>query len=225
LDITLRGLYARGIGDTRLLVGVYVDDMIVIGGCNKVISRFKKQMQAEFKMNDLDPLSFYLGIVVQQDRGKIILSQEHMLPELWIKQDGAYATRIVDKAGLIGCNPCATHMEPRIKLSKNSFAPVADGTKYRSFVGSMRYLVNTRPDIAYSVGLVSRFMEKPIEKHFAAVKCIIRYVAGTINLGCQCRRNEKCKLVVFCDSDLAGDIDTSKSTTRVAYFLGRNLVS
>jgi hypothetical protein len=89
----------------------------------------------------------------------------------------------------------------------------------------MRYLVNTRPDIAYSVGLVSRFMEKPIEKHFAAVKRIIRYVVGTINLGCQCRRDEKCKLVVFCDSDLAGDIDTSKSTTRVAYFLGRNLVS
>jgi hypothetical protein len=58
------GLYARGEGVTRLLIDVYVDVLIVIGGCNKTISSFKEQMQAEFKMSDLDSLSFYLGIEV-----------------------------------------------------------------------------------------------------------------------------------------------------------------
>jgi hypothetical protein len=196
-----------------LLVGVYVDDLIVIGGCSKTISNFKEQMQAEFKMSDLGSLSFYLGIEVHQNKGRITLSQ------------GAYAAKIVEKAGLTECNPCATPMEPRIKLSKNSSAPAVDGTLYRSLVGSLRYLVNTRPDLAFSVGLVSRFLEKPTEDHMAAVKRIIRYVAGTIHLGCQYGRDENYKLVGFCDSDLAGDVDSSKSTTGVACFLGRNLVS
>jgi hypothetical protein len=116
-------------------------------------------------------------------------------------------------------------MEPRIKLSKTSSAPVVDGILYRSLVGSLRYLMNTRPDMAFSVGLVSRFMEKPTEDHMAVVKRIIRYVAGTIHLGCQYSRDENYKLVGFYDRDLAGDVDSSKSTTGVACFLGRNLVS
>jgi hypothetical protein len=207
------GLYARSEGDTRLLVGVYVDDLIVIGGCSKTVNNFKEQMQTEFKMSNLDSLSFYLGIEVHQNMGRITLSQ------------GAYTAKIVEKAGLTGCNPCAKSMEPRIKLSKTSSAPAVDGTLYISLVGSLRYLVNTRPDLAFLVGLVSRFMEKPTEDHMAAVKRILRHVVGTIHLGCQYNRDENYKLVGFCDSDLAGDIDSSKSTTGMACFLGRNLVS
>jgi hypothetical protein len=59
--------------------------------------------------------------------------------------------------------PCATPMEPRLKLSKESSAPPVDGTMFRSLVGILRYLVNTRPDIAYSTGYVIRFTEKPTQ--------------------------------------------------------------
>jgi hypothetical protein len=207
------GLYARGTRNTRLLLGVYVDDLIVMGSCSREINSFKKQMQAEFKMSDLGPLSFYLGIEVHQQKGRITLSQ------------GAYAARIVEKAGLAGCNPCATPMEPRLKLSKNSSAPTVDETMYRSLVNSLRYLVNTRPDLAFSVGYVSRFLERPTEEHLAAVKRIIRYVVGTVHLGCQYGRNDNWKLVGYSDSDLTGDIDSSKSTTGLAYLLGENLIS
>jgi hypothetical protein len=224
LDITLKkigfyksplehGLYARGLGNTKLLVGVYVDDLVVMGECSRQINEFKKQMQAEFKMTDLGPLSFYLGIEVHQDRGKITLSQ------------GAYAARIVERARLTGCNPCATPMESRLRLSKYSSAPAVDETLYKSRVGSLRYLVNTRPDLAFSVWYVSRFLEKPTEEHLAVVKRIIRYVAGTMHLGCQYGRNDNWKLVGYSDSDLVGDTDSSKSTTSVAFLLGENLVS
>jgi hypothetical protein len=206
-------LYARGNLESRLFIGVYVDDLIVIGSCNKMISEFKKQMQEEFKMSDLGPLNFYLGIEVHQKKGSITLSQ------------GAYAARIVDKVGLIGCNPCATPMKHRLRLSKESLAPLVDGTTYRSLVGNLRYLVNTRPDLAFSVGYVSRFMEQPTEEHLTAVKRIIRYVAGTLNLGCQYGRDDQWNLIGYCDSDLAGDIDSSKSTTEVAYFLCKNMTS
>jgi hypothetical protein len=65
------GLYARGNSDTRLLVGAYVDDLIIIRGCTKVINTFKAQMMAQFKMSGMDTLSFCLGIEVHQKRGVI----------------------------------------------------------------------------------------------------------------------------------------------------------
>jgi hypothetical protein len=86
---------------------------------------------------------------------------------------------------------------------------------YRSLVGSLRYLVNTRPDIAFSVGYVSRFMEKPTQEQFGVVKRIIRYVAGTVNFGCLYRKDEEWKLYGYSDSDMSGDIDTRKNTSGI----------
>ena len=87
-------------------------------------------------------------------------------------------------------------------------------------VGSLRYLVNTRPDLAYSVGIVSRFMEAPTTEHWAAVKHILRYIKGTTNFGCvylREKRNETVELLGYSDSDLAGDIDDRKSTSGVEH--------
>jgi len=96
---------------------------------------------------------------------------------------------------------------------------------YRSIVGSLRYLVNSRPDLAYSVGYVSRFMEAPTAEHLVAVKRVLRYVAGTLQFGCCYRRKKEAQLVGYSDSDLAGDIDTRKSTTGVVFFLGGNVIT
>ena len=74
-------------------------------------------------------------------------------------------------------------MEERLKLTKASTAAKVDATLYRSIVGGLRYLVHTRPDIAFAVGYVSRFMEDPREDHWAAVKRLLRYVMGTVNHG------------------------------------------
>lgn len=68
---------------------------------------------------------------------------------------GAYAERIVEKAGLVGCNPCATQMETRTKLREDIIAPSVNGTEYKSLVGNLRYFVNIRQDLAYVVGYMS----------------------------------------------------------------------
>lgn len=206
------GLYARGTGRGRLLVGVYVDDLVIVGGDEDTITVFKRQMMEEFKMSDLGSLSFYLGIQVHQEGGVITLNQ------------AAYAAQIVEKARLEGCNPCSTPMEPRLKLSKESMASLVDATEYKSLVGSLRYLVNSRPDLAFAVGYVSRFMEKPTVEHMVAVKRIVRYVAGTIQFGCRYMRGGEGKLHGYSDSDMARDLDTRKSTTGVLFFLGNNPV-
>jgi len=89
-------------------------------------------------MSDLGLLSYYLGIQVEQKEGVTTLCQN------------SYALKILEQAGTKGC------MENRLKLSKKDDSAPVDATKYRSM---MRYLVNTRPDIAYSVGIVSRYMD------------------------------------------------------------------
>jgi hypothetical protein len=161
-------VYLRGSGDRCLVVGVYVDDLVITGGNNSDISAFKEEMKSKFQMSDLGLLHYYLGLEVTQSEAGITVCQS------------AYAAKILESAGLAGCNPSHTPMEPRLKLSKQSAAPLVDPTMYRSIVGSLRYLVNSRPDLAYSVGYVSRFMEAPTTEHLVAVKRVLRYVAGTL---------------------------------------------
>jgi hypothetical protein len=73
-------------------------------------------------------------------------------------------------------------MEEWLKLSKHSTAAKVDATHYRSIIGGLRYLTHTRPDIAFAVGYVSRFIEDPREDHWTAVKRLLRYVKGTLDL-------------------------------------------
>ncbi|XP_021616523.1 secreted RxLR effector protein 161-like [Manihot esculenta] len=118
-------------------------------------------------------------------------------------------------------------MDTRVKLNRSDGSPPVDATLYRSAIGSLRYLVNTRPDLAYSVGIVSRFMEAPTTKDLEAVKQILRYVKGTLHHGCIYNKVEEdeFKLVGYSDSDLAGDVDDRKSTIGVIYFLGQSPIT
>ena len=61
-------VYKRGARKTIVILGVYVDDLIVTGSEKKEIQAFKKQMTEEFEISDLGLLSFYLGIEVDQQR-------------------------------------------------------------------------------------------------------------------------------------------------------------
>lgn len=208
------GLYTRSDGEKRLVVGIYVDDLIITGGSTEVINTFKTEMKTLFRMSDLGVLSYYLGIEVRQGRRGIELLQ------------AAYAKKILEKAGMGTCNPCATPMEARLKLSKQSTSPAVDATEYRSLIGSLRYLMNTRPDMAFAVGYLSRFMENPRQEHLAAMKHLLRYVAGTIDYGLVYTSGDtEFNLVGYSDSDMAGDIDDRKSTSGIIYFLGGNPVA
>ena len=96
---------------------------------------------------------------------------------------------------------------------------------YASAIGSLMYaMVSTRPDIAQAVGVVSRFMNNPGKEHWEAVKWILRYLVGTVDVGL-CYGGSKIKLQGYVDSDLAGDIDSRRSTTGYVFTLGSAAVS
>jgi hypothetical protein len=207
-------IYRRGSGGKALLVGVYVDDLVITGTKEVEIEAFKEKMRATFQMSDLGPLSFYLGIEVHQDSSGTSLRQT------------AYAKRIVELGGLTDCNPAHTPMEERLRLSRESTEEEVDATQYRRIVGSLRYLVHTRPDLAFAVGYVSRFMQRPTAEHQQAVKRILRYVAGTSDYGLHYPRCPgAAHFIGYSDSDHAGDIDTSKSTSGTLFFLGKCPIS
>ena len=96
---------------------------------------------------------------------------------------------------------------------------------YSSAVGSLMYaMICTRPDIAYAVGVVSRYMSNPGKKHWEAVKGIMRYLIGTKKL-CICfGRNEAC-VVGYTDADYAGDMDKRRSTSGYVFMFTRGVVS
>jgi hypothetical protein len=208
-------VYRRADKHDFLLVGVYVDDLIITGSSKVAIEEFKKEMKGSFSMSDLGLLTYYLGIQVDQKEGVTTLCQS------------SYALKILENAGMKGCNPCHVPMENRLKLSKNDKSLPVDKTKYISIIGSLRYLVNTRPDIAYAVGIVSRFIEDPKGSHWSAVKQILRYISGTMNYGCIYRKQGATEpnLTGFNDSDLAGDVDDKKSTSGSMFLLGTSLVT
>ncbi|RLN29846.1 putative mitochondrial protein [Panicum miliaceum] len=88
-------------------------------------------------------------------------------------------------------------------------------------------VVHTQPDISFDVGYVSRFMEKPRQEHLAAVKYLLRYIAGTVDFGIVYPKITKGnnRLTGYSDSDLGGDVDERKSTTGVIFFLGEMVIS
>jgi hypothetical protein len=100
-------------------------------------------MKASFKMSDLGPLSFFLGIEVHQDSTGTTL------------RHSAYAKCVLELAGLVDYNPALTMMEEMLKLSRDNAAKVVDATHYRQLVGSLPYLTHTRPDLVFFVSYIS----------------------------------------------------------------------
>jgi hypothetical protein len=225
LDSTLKGMgfgqnphetaiYRRGNGGNALLVGVYVNDLVITGTKDAKVVAFKEEMKATFQISELWPLSFYLGIEVHQGDYGITLRQT------------AYAKRVIELAELTDCNPALTPMDERLKLSHDSTTEEVDATQYRRLVGSFRYLTHTRLDLAFSIGYVSRFMQRPTTEHQQAVKRIIRYVVGTLDHSLYYPRcPEEAHLVEYNDSDHTDDINASKSTSGILFLFGKCLVS
>ncbi|KAD7117131.1 hypothetical protein E3N88_04399 [Mikania micrantha] len=196
-----------------LIVGVYVDDLIVTGSSERVIYEFKEKMKVVFEMSDLGKLSYYLGIEVCQDEGSITLNQER------------YAIKILETIGMLNCNEAKWPMESKLQLFKDEEGKDVNLTEYRKIVGSLRYLVHTRPDLSYSVGVVSKYMQTPKESHYAAVKQILRYLKGTTGYGLRYCSGGDAKLIGYSDSSYGTDLDDRRGTTGIAFYFSGKLIT
>lgn len=206
-------VYTKRMKQGSLLVGIYVDDLIVTGNNTEDIHHFKRQMEGKFEMSDLGLLFYYLGLEVLQGQDVIKLKVS------------SYARKILQQAGMWDCNPAKFPMEPGLKLVKDDASNCVNATEYRRTIGCLRYLTHTRPDLAYSVGYASRYMQAPRSTHLQAVKQILRYVKGTVDLGIQYRRKGNDLLLEFSDSSFSVDLDDGKGTTGLIFYFNNGHIA
>ncbi|XP_019433973.1 PREDICTED: uncharacterized protein LOC109340709 [Lupinus angustifolius] len=135
-------------------------------------------------MSDLGTLSYFLGIEFVRSEEGIVMHQEKNI------------TDVLKKLDMLDCNSTATTVETGNVLCKgNPNDQKVDATLYRQMIGSLRYICNSRPDITYGVGIVSRHMEHPRHSHMITVKRLLRYLKGSINFGVLFPVNDCWKIV------------------------------
>jgi hypothetical protein len=123
------------------------------------------------------------------------------------------------------CKPMPTPMVMDIKKMNETDSGDVDPHLYRHIIGSLMYLVNTRPDICYAVNVLSQFMSQPKHTHCIDAKHILRYLQGTIGYGLRYETNVDLILEGYVDADWAGSAVEKKRTSNFYFTLGSAMVS
>ncbi|CAJ2646460.1 unnamed protein product [Trifolium pratense] len=198
------GVYVQKSTSSIILICLYVDDLLVTGSDIAKIEKFKTVMMTEFELTDLGEISYFLGIEFLKTSKGLMLHQRK------------YAGEILKRFNMSDCTYAITPMETNLKLEMNESEDAVDPTMFKQIVGSLRYLCNSRPDICFEVGLISRFMEDPRQSHMKAAVRILRYIAGTLDFGILFPKsavNAKSKIICYSDADWCGDKVDRRSTT------------
>ncbi|KAM2298698.1 hypothetical protein ACFXTI_000641 [Malus domestica] len=181
-------------GTTIIYLLIYVDDILVTGNNSSQIARLIAQLGSLFSMKDLGPLHYFLGMEVTRTTSGFHLSQ------------AKYIRDLLQRTHMADCKPIHTPSSPGRRLLLHEGDPLSDATEYRSVVGALQYLLFTRPDIAF------------------AVKRILRYLKGTHDHGLLYRPSSL-SITAYADADYAGDPNDRRSTDGYCIFLGSNLIS
>jgi hypothetical protein len=187
-----------------VIICLYVDDLLITGSLRSEIDSLKDKLKAEFEMTDLGKLSFFLGMeFIEMQRGIVMHQQK-------------YINELLEKFEMTECKSISNPSYTNAKLDESKDEEGVDPTLFRQMIGSLRYLCNSRPDICYSVSVISKFMNSPKKSHMIAAKRILRYVKGTMKYGLLFPtglNDEITELRSYSDSDWGGDKTDRRSTS------------
>ncbi|RVW46987.1 Retrovirus-related Pol polyprotein from transposon TNT 1-94 [Vitis vinifera] len=200
-------------GNVQINVLVYVDDLIISGNDSAALKTFKAYLSDCFKMKDLGVLKYFLRIEVARSSAGLFLCQRK------------YTLDIVSEAGLLGAKPCGFPIEQNHRLGLAKGELLSNPESYRRLVGRLIYLAVTRPDLAYSVHILSQFMQDPRIEHWEAALRVVRYLKGTPGQGILLRADSDLSLQGWCDSDWAACPVTRRSLSGWLVFLGQSPIS
>ncbi|XP_062103000.1 secreted RxLR effector protein 161-like [Humulus lupulus] len=183
----------------------------------------KGWLKSEFEMKDLGESTKILGICIKRNREKGVLTLT--------QKD--YIQKIIEKFAMKGSKTTKRPMTNQHCLSKEQCpktqAEIEEMSKvpYSNVVGSIMYLmVCTRPDLAYSISVLSKYMENPGLEHCRVMKWVFRYLLGTTDIGLKFTKYSNSNLIDgYSDADFAGDRDHRKSTSAYYFLVGSNCVS
>ncbi|GAU29576.1 hypothetical protein TSUD_153260 [Trifolium subterraneum] len=205
-------LFVKKTASTFTALLVYVDDIVLTGNNMEEINYVKEELHKTFGIKDLGILKFFLGLEVAHSNKGISLSQRQ------------YCLELLAETGDLGCKPSSVPMDPGHKLHHDDSTPHQDITGYRTLVGKLLYLTNTRPDIAFPVQQLCQFLDCPTVLHYKEAHKVLRYLKGCPGTGLFFPRSSDTHLVGFTYADWGGCIDTRKSITGYCFFLGSSLM-
>jgi hypothetical protein len=203
----------------------HVDDTIISGSDTEGRQRLVQTLRERFKLKDMGEVKLILGMEVHRDSDGIKLTQQK------------YVETMLAKFNMDRCKPTPTPIPVGVQLSVRD-SPSTDAERrtmaaipYKQLVGHLNYLANnTRPDISGVVSDLGRHMANPGMAHWKLAKRLLRYIAGTKDLGITFSGSKgedtiRLVLTAYIDADFAEDRDTRRSHTGLAVFLGPALIT
>ncbi|KAI5677251.1 hypothetical protein M9H77_08201 [Catharanthus roseus] len=170
-------------------------------------------MQKEFEMSMMGELTYFLGLQIKQTKEGIFINQEK------------YAKELLKRFDMSNAKGIGTPISASLKLDKDEKGKTVDEKTYRGMIGSLLYLMASRPDIMFAVCLCARFQACPKESHLIAVKRILRYLISSYDYGLWYSKQSCFDLIAYTDADYAECKVERKSTSGNCQFLGGCLVS
>eukprot|EP00253_Pinus_taeda_P009909 PITA_09909 len=145
-------VYTKKVGKSRIILVLYVDDLILTGSDPNLINHVKSSLKKKFEMTHLGHLHYFLGLQVLQSKEGISLSQPK------------YACDLLRYFHMEDCKPAPSPFQSGAKISVTCTSPKVDATLDHQLVGKRLYLTHTHPNLSFVVGLIARFMQNPHEK-------------------------------------------------------------
>ena len=206
-------LFTKTSATTITNILIYVDDLMICGNSATEIDKLKSMLSSHFHMKDLGTLRYFLGIEIDRTPAGFFISQ------------AKYTLDLLKEYGMINAKPLKLPMDSHLKLTQDKGDLLSDPSPYQRLVGKLIYLTITRPDVSFTVQLLSQFMHQPTTVHMQAGKRLLRYLCGSPRQGLLLASSSAAELTAFCDSDWAGCPITRKSTTGYCVFLGSSPIS
>jgi len=197
--------------NNEIILGIYVDDGLLVGSDIEEINKILKELASEFKIKISRNTKIFVGLEIKTEGDCLILSQKEYIKKILYQSDKENAKPV------------------KIPLQQGESIKTIPKTKcypYREMVGSLLYASSKRPDIAFAVNYVSRSVEESTKEKINDVKHILKYLNSNLNKGIKYGKNENVNLLqAYSDADFTGDIDTRRSTTGYIIFLAKGPIS
>ncbi|GJT77450.1 zinc finger, CCHC-type containing protein [Tanacetum coccineum] len=194
-----------------VILCLYVDDMLIFGTDQNQVDK-TKFLSSKFSMKDMGEADIILGIKIKRENKGIVITQSH------------YIEKILKKFNRDDCSPVSTPIDPVEKLKPNTGKPV-DQLEYSRAIGCLMYATtSTRPDIAYTIGKLSRFTSNPSRQHWHAITRVFKYLKGTMNYGLS-YVGYMSVLEAYSDASWINHVEDLSSTSRWVFLIWGGAIS
>jgi hypothetical protein len=204
-------MYVMMLDTAKIVLALYVDDIILVGDDLTVIEDIKSEFKETFQMKDLGEMKNYLGMRITRSADSLVVDQTQYATDV-VKRFSRLLSTKKDKY------PKAVPFYRDLKLTRTERMSkgqmkYAKNFPFQEVMGSLLYLaINTRPDIAYAVSVLCRFNNNPTFSACRGAVRLLYYIRRTLDYGIQ-YSGDQLYPEGWSDSDFGGDLDTRRSRT------------